>query len=86
MENELITSSCKCPKCKGLIVDDVVLCEASYWMAVLRCINCGWVKLQEKVSYANQTKDRRTNRMDELELYRTRRRDSKCNSDSVQYQ
>ena len=86
MENELITSSCRCPKCKGLLIDDIFLCEASYWMGGLRCVNCGWVKLQEKViSYANQTKDRRVDKLDELQLYRTRSRGIKRDSYSIQH-
>lgn len=66
----------RCPKCKGLLVDDLVLAENAYWLEGLRCINCGWVKLEEKVvNYANQTKDRRVNkRVDELELYKIRSR------------
>lgn len=81
-----ITLSCRCSKCKGLIVEDNTLDENAYWVHILRCVNCGkvWVKLNEKViNYAYQTKDRRTDRMDELELYRTRRRNPKCHSNSI---
>lgn len=75
-----------CPRCKGLVVNDNVLAENAYWLDSLRCVNCGWVKLEEKViKYAYQAKDRRTNRMDELELYRTRRRSPKCYSYHIQH-
>jgi hypothetical protein len=68
-----ITSSCKCPKCNGLLVDDIFLCEASYWMGGVRCVNCGLVRLNKEVKgYANQTKDRRVDK--ELELYKIRSR------------
>lgn len=74
----------KCPKCKGFVVEDTTLAESAYWVLSLRCINCGWVKLNEKVlSYANQTKDRGIDRVDELELYRTRRRNPKCRSNNI---
>ena len=81
-----ITSSCRCPKCKGLLVDDLVLAENAYWLSGIRCVNCGLFKLTDKViNYANQTKDRRTNKLDELELYRIRSRGIKCSSYSIQH-
>lgn len=68
-----VTSSYKCKRCKGLVISDIFICEGSYWMNGLRCVNCGWVKLEEKVvSHANKTKDRGVNKLDELQLYRTR--------------
>jgi hypothetical protein len=73
-----------CNRCKGLLIQDTVLAESGYWINCLRCINCGWVWLSKKVIYyANQTKDRRIDRVDELELYRTRRRNPKCRSNSI---
>lgn len=49
----------KCPRCQGLVISDIFLCESSYWVNGLRCLNCGWVKLQKKViDYASQTKAR----------------------------
>lgn len=72
MIEDKITSSCKCPRCQGLVVDDILLCEVSYWMGVLRCVNCGWVKLQEKITtYVNREKPKQ---VDELELYKIRSR------------
>lgn len=76
----------KCPRCKGLVVSDKVLSEFMYWVNMLRCVNCGWVKSEEVTPYAVKTENRRTNKLDELQLYRTRSRGSKCDSDSVQYQ
>ena len=75
-----------CPRCQGLVVGDTFLCETSYWINGLRCVNCGWVKLEEKaIYYAGQTKTRRVNELDELELYRTRRRSPKYYSYHVQH-
>jgi hypothetical protein len=74
-----------CPRCKGLVVADVFVHVYQYVPGV-RCLNCGWVKFdEEKVIYANQTKVRRTNQLDELELYRTRRRSPKCYSYHIQH-
>jgi len=73
----------RCPKCKGLVVVDSILSESMYWMDILRCVNCGRVTSKEVVSYAIKTEDKRTNRMDELELYRTRSRGTKCSSNTI---
>lgn len=77
-----------CTRCKGLVIND----EFHYitqWIRVERCLNCGYVKFNEQkvINYdtANQTKDRGTNRMDELELYRARRRSPKCYSYHIQH-
>jgi len=76
----------KCPRCQGLVVEDKFLCEASYWMGGVRCVNCGWVHLKEKViDYAFKEKAGRTNKLDELELYRTRSRGVKRGSYSIQH-
>ena len=84
LENKPITSSC--PRCKGLVVDDAFLCETSYWIGGLRCVNCGWVKLQEKViNYAFKKKAGRVDKLDELELYRTRSRGTKRGSYNIQH-
>lgn len=75
LDGTQITSSYRCPRCKGLVVNDLVLCETSYWLNGLRCVNCGWVKLPEKVAdYAFKTRDRQSNKLDELELYKIRSR------------
>lgn len=77
----------KCPRCQGLIIDDMFLCETYCWLYGFRCVNCGWVKLQDKViDYANnKTAGGSVNRMDELELYRTRSRRFINNRDNVQH-
>jgi len=85
LDGTLTTLSYKCPKCKGLLVKDSVLSEFMYWLDMLRCVNCGWIKTLEVRPHAIKTKNRRTNRMDELELYRTRSRGFKRDSNSVQY-
>lgn len=74
----------RCPRCNGLIVPDTFLCETSYWLDGLRCVNCGWVKLKEKaINYACKETTRRVNKLDELELYRSRSRGTKCSSHSI---
>ena len=84
LDGTLITSSCS--KCKGLLVPDAVPCETGYWLYGVRCINCGASKLNEKIqTYVNQTKDRRTNKPDELELYRTRSGRTKRGSYNIQH-
>lgn len=76
----------KCSRCKGLVISDTFLCETSYWMEGFRCVNCGWVRLNKEVKeYASQTKDNRVNKLDELELYRTRSRGVKRSSHSIQH-
>lgn len=82
----ILNSSCKCYRCKGLLVNDVVLSELHYWIKCIRCVNCGCIKLEEVIPYAIKTENRRTNRMGELELYRARSRRTECDSNSVQYQ
>lgn len=83
---EYVTDTCnRCSKCKGLLIPDIFLCD-NYWISAIRCINCGNVKLDEKaIINANQTKDKRTHKLDELQLYRTRRRDTKRSSNNLQY-
>lgn len=77
------TSSC--PKCKGLWIPDIFLCD-NYWIDGIRCVNCGKVKLNEKaIIHANQTKGNRANKLDELQLYRTRSRSTKRSSYDIQY-
>lgn len=72
-----------CGKCKGLFVSDLFLCD-DYWINGIRCVNCGNVKLNEKVIiHANQTKDNRVNKLDELQLYRARSRGTKRNSHNI---
>lgn len=76
-DGTLITSSCnRCLRCKGLLVSDIFLCDSTNWLRGLRCVNCGWVKIQEEEVkvYANKEKDRGTNKTDELELYKIRSR------------
>lgn len=76
----------KCHRCNGLVVSDIFLCESSYWMGGLRCVNCGWIQLQEKViGYANQTKARRNDELAELQLYRSRSRNIKRGSYNIQH-
>jgi len=58
-----------CPKCKGLIVKDVVLSKSYYWMDILRCVNCGLVKPCNSEAEAYE-KARRADKLDELELCR----------------
>lgn len=36
--------TCRCPKCKGLIVRDSFL-HFCTWLLGIRCVNCGWVKI-----------------------------------------
>ena len=86
LESDGMQTISSCPRCKGLIIKDKVLAESMYWVGMLRCINCGWIQLEEVLPYAIKTENRRTNKLDELQLYRTRSRGSKCDSDSVQYQ
>jgi hypothetical protein len=76
----------KCDKCSGCIVQDTFSLNFQ-WIPGTRCLNCGRVKFaEEKVEqHADKTKDRGTDRMDELELYRTRRRSPKCYSYHVQH-
>jgi hypothetical protein len=76
----------KCPKCNGCVVRDT-FSFSSQWVPGVRCLNCGRIEFdEEKVKqYADQTKDRGTDRMDELELYRTRRRSPKCYSHHIQH-
>ena len=72
-----------CPKCEGLLVSDIAIAE-SQWITTIRCVNCGFVKYNKEArSYANKTKDRRTIRVGELELYRSRSRGAECNSNSL---
>lgn len=76
----------RCSKCKGLLVSDMFLDDSSYWLSGMRCVNCGSVKLDEKViSNAYKETNRRVDRMDELELYRTRSRGVKRYRNSVQH-
>lgn len=79
------TSSCKCTRCDGLLISDIVLSELMYWIHITRCVNCGWVKLREVSSNADTTKSRRTNKLDELELYRSRGRSLKRYRYNLQY-
>jgi hypothetical protein len=74
MEKVKTISSYRCSKCEGLIVRDTVLSELMYWINMLRCVNCGKVQLEEVIPYAVKTENRRTNKLDELELYKTRNR------------
>lgn len=48
-----------CPKCKGLLVTDMLYTEASLKVPATRCVNCGLVVLgtQEEIQKANKTKD-----------------------------
>lgn len=80
----LVTSSCRCDKCNGLLVEDVSLSDQFYWIYSIRCVNCGKVTLGKEVIHATK-KDRRINRMDEFQLYRTRSRDIKRSSHSIQH-
>jgi Zn ribbon nucleic-acid-binding protein len=61
-----------CPKCKGLLVREMLYTDASIKVPEVHCVNCGWMQLgsKEEIEHANKTKDRRINKLDELELYR----------------
>lgn len=39
--------SCKCIRCKGFVILDHVNYLSSVWLKELRCINCGWTKVEE---------------------------------------
>lgn len=75
----------KCKKCQGLVVEDSFRQE-DRWLPGFRCVNCGHIKIdEEKVKYANQKTNRRINKLDELELYRTRGRYIERSSYSIQH-
>lgn len=76
-----------CEKCKtGFVITDLFI-QDNQWLPGYRCINCGWMKIDEtKVKHhANKETARRPNKLDELELYRTRSRNTQRSSHSIQH-
>lgn len=47
MQGILNTETNNCPRCRGFIVSDMFVTEVIL-LAGMRCINCGWVKLDEE--------------------------------------
>ena len=41
------TLNCECIRCKGLVVLDYISYFSSIWLKELRCVNCGWVKVED---------------------------------------
>ena len=37
----------KCMRCKGLVVLDYIDYLSSMWLKQLRCLNCGWIKVED---------------------------------------
>lgn len=62
-----------CPRCKGLLVKD----EFNYcfeWLTGIRCLNCGYIKLDKEQKIIKHTYREDTKQVDELELYKIRNR------------
>jgi hypothetical protein len=75
----------RCPKCQGLVVEDTFICEEGYWLSGGRCVNCGKVYLKENaINYTFKNKIGQVNKLDYLQLYRTRSRGIKRGSHSMQ--
>ena len=84
LKSDGMQGTLNCDKCKGLLVSDTFI-DAFQRRTGIRCVNCGSIKLDGVIPHEYKTKDKRNNKSNELELYRTRRRSTKRNSNAVQH-